>query len=83
MSSITTPAAVMSNSDSDLEDDMPASPDKSVGSNGNGNGNRSGKVQLYEAIWDLDGPSLDKWIKTVPALHGESTKRIHTILNDK
>ena len=29
------------------------------------------KTAPYKALWDLEGTALDKWVKTVPALHGE------------
>ena len=52
-----------------------ASPSAST-THGNGEAkqpSRSIKAQAaYKALWDFDLPALDKWIKTVPAVHGTS-----------
>jgi hypothetical protein len=52
-----------------------ASPSAST-THGNGEAkqpSRSTKAQAaYKALWDFDLPALDKWIKTVPAVHGTS-----------
>ena len=62
-----TPTTVTSGNGSTSDGGVATSPDKSVSSVGN----RPVKAQPFSAIWDLDGPSLDQWIRTVPALHGK------------
>lgn len=66
-----TPTTVTSSNGS-TSDGVATSPDKSVSSVGN---RPTNKALPFVAIWDLDGPSLDQWISTVPALHGSDKER--------